>query len=71
MKLSDTCLKYFSDLKDPRLHTHNFRHNFHDILIITILATICGADGWVEIEQFALAKQEWLSTFLALPYGLF
>lgn len=70
MILSDTCLQYFSDLEDPRLHNHNFRHNFQDILIIAILATICGADGWVEIEQFGLAKQDWLSTFLELPHGI-
>lgn len=70
MTLSDTCLQYFSDLEDPRLHNHNFRHNFYDILIIAILATICGADGWVEIEQFGLAKEDWFHTFLALPHGI-
>lgn len=70
MTLSETCLKYFSDLEDPRLHNHNLRHNFHDILIIAILATICGADGWVDIEQFGVAKQKWLSTFLELPHGI-
>lgn len=71
MTLADTCLKYFSDLEDPRTQNHhNFRHNFHDLLIIAILATICGADGWVEIEEFALAKQEWFGTFLELPHGI-
>ena len=64
MKLTETFLTHFSDLEDPRIHTHNFRHNFYDLLIITILATICGADGWVEIERFGVAKLEWLSTFL-------
>lgn len=71
MTLADTCLKYFSDLEDPRMQNHrNFRHNFHDLLIIVILATICGADGWVEIEEFALSKQEWFGTFLELPHGI-
>lgn len=70
MTLAETCLQHFSDLKDPRIQNHNFRHHFHDILIIAILATICGADGWVEIEHFGLAKEEWLRTFLGLPHGI-
>lgn len=70
MELSDTCLKYFSEIKDPRIQNTNFRHNLEDILIITTLATICGADGWVEIERFGIAKQEWFSTFLELPNGI-
>lgn len=70
MELADTFLKHFSDLPDFRLHNHNFRHKLSDVLIITVLGTICGADGWVEIERFALAKQEWLKTFLELPNGI-
>jgi len=70
MELSDTLLHHFADIKDSRLQNHNFRHNLSDILIIAILATICGADGWVETERFGIAKQEWLSTFLELPNGV-
>ena len=68
MELEGTLLTYFSNLEDPRVNTHrNFRHNLGDILIITILATICGADGWAEIERFGQAKLSWLKTFLELP----
>jgi len=70
MNLANTFLDHFADIEDPRLQNHNFRHNFTDILIITILATICGADGWTEIARFGLAKQAWLSTFLELPHGI-
>lgn len=71
MKLENTFLEHFSDLKDPRRGTHrNFRYSLNDILIITILATICGADGWVEIHRFGLAKESWLRTFLELPHGI-
>jgi len=71
MKLEDTFLKHFSDIDDPRLSSHrNFRHRLEDLLIIAILGTICGADGWVEIHRFGLAKQEWLDTFLELPNGI-
>ena len=71
VELKDTFLKHFSDIEDPRCHNHpNFRHILSDMFIITILATICGADGWMEIEAFALAKQEWFATFLSLPHGI-
>lgn len=71
MKLEETFLAHFKNLDDPRLNTHrNFRHNLEDIFIIAILATICGADNWAEIERFGLAKQAWLETFLELPNGI-
>lgn len=70
MTLAETFLSHFSSIKDPRIQNHNFRHNLSDILIIAILATICGADGWVEIERFAVAKEDWLRTFLELPHGV-
>ena len=38
--------------------------------MITICAVICGADHWVEIENYGIAKQEWLETFLELPNGI-
>src|SRR5438477_4585049 len=70
MELAASFLKYFSELKDFRLQNHNFRHKLSDILIIAVLGTICGADGWVEIERFGQAKEEWLKTFLELPHGI-
>jgi predicted transposase YbfD/YdcC len=41
-----------------------------DLLAITILAVICGADGWDDIAEFGRSKQAWLSTFLELPAGI-
>ncbi len=31
---------------------------------------ISGADGWVGIETYGQAKQEWLASFLSLPNGI-
>jgi len=55
--LSDTFLKHFTTLEDPRIDNHNRRHELIDILVITILGTICGADTWLEIYEFALVKE--------------
>ena len=58
----------FADLTDPR--GPNIEHLFFDIIAIAILGTICGADGWVEIEQFGHQKLGWLSQYLLLPNGI-
>ena len=70
MHLSDTFFIHFETLEDPREENYKIRHKFYDILVIAILGTICGADGWTEICEFAEAKFEWLNTFLELPHGI-
>src|SRR5439155_9474482 len=59
----------FAHVEDPRIERTK-RHRLRDILIIAMCATICGADGWVEIEEFGKAKQAWLSQWLDLPNGI-
>ncbi len=61
--------KCFSKVKDPRIDRTK-RHKLIDILIIAILAVICGADNWVDVETFGNSKKEWLKTFLELPNGI-
>jgi hypothetical protein len=46
----------FADLDDPR-REHLQQHRLLDIVIIAIAATICGADSWVEIEEWGHACQ--------------
>ena len=46
---------HFASLKDPRVERTK-RHKLLDIIIIAICGTICGADGWVEIEEFGKQK---------------
>lgn len=60
---------HFSLLKDPRVDRTK-DHKLLDIIIIAICGTICGADGWVAIEQFGKAKEAWLKTILELPNGI-
>jgi predicted transposase YbfD/YdcC len=59
----------FEGIEDPRIERTKL-HQLEDILLIAILAVICGAEGWVDIEAFGKAKDEWLQTFLALPNGI-
>jgi predicted transposase YbfD/YdcC len=62
-------LEYFADLPDPRIDRCK-DHALIDIIAIAILATICGAEHFTEMEEFGEAKQDWLKTFLALKNGI-
>jgi hypothetical protein len=62
-------LEHFADLEDPRWDRYKL-HKFSDLLFITICATLCGADGWEDIEDFAHAKIDWLKKYLELPNGI-
>lgn len=70
VQLSESFIHHFDDLIDPRVNNANLRHEFKDILVITLLAVICGADTWVDIELFGNEKFDWLQTFLSLPNGI-
>lgn len=63
--------EHFSVLPDPRRHGHSHtRHELVDIIVISVLAVICGAESWVEIESFGREKKPWLRKFLTLPSGV-
>ncbi|MDE0311861.1 MAG: ISAs1 family transposase [Caldilineaceae bacterium] len=62
-------VEHFEDLEDPRVERTRF-HQLSDIIVIAICAVICGADNWVEIEEFGHAKRDWLEAMLGLPNGI-
>jgi predicted transposase YbfD/YdcC len=62
-------LKYFSELRDPRVE-RNREHLLEEILLIAIAAVLSGAESWNDIEDYGEAKLDWLKTFLKLPGGV-
>jgi predicted transposase YbfD/YdcC len=61
-------LRRFDQMPDPR--GCNKIHRLADLIVIAILAVICGADGWVQVALFGRAKRKWLSSFLDLSQGV-
>jgi len=59
----------FHQLEDPRI-ARSKRHSLHDILIVSVCALLCGAEGFVEMEEFGKAQREWLGQLLELPNGI-
>lgn len=60
---------HFAALDDPRV-ARTRRHELLDLLTIALCGVLCGAESWVEVEQFGNAKVEWFRGFLALPNGI-
>ena len=65
----DSPLKYFAELRDPRVERTR-EHLLEEILLISIAAVLSGAESWNDIAEYGEDKREWLQTFLTLPSGI-
>lgn len=64
-------LDFFDPLEesDPRVERTRL-HPLMNIVMIGLLTIICVGEGWDDMEEFGLAKQGWLGTFLDLRNGI-
>lgn len=60
---------HFANFTDSRQKV-KIKHLLTEILFISILATVAGAEDIEDIARYARAKRKWLSTFLILPGGI-
>jgi predicted transposase YbfD/YdcC len=60
---------YFSVIKDER-QEGKVRHKLIDILFIAVSATISNCDDWIDMQDFAEEREEWLRQYLELPNGI-
>lgn len=60
---------HLQHVKDPRKR-ERCTHLLYDMLVLTVLAVICGADSFVMVETFGREKEEFLRTFLKLAGGI-
>jgi len=59
----------FRKIPDPR-KGNGIQHDLTEVLIIAILAIICGAEWFTQMELFGREKWDWLKTFLRLDHGI-
>src|SRR5260221_4465709 len=59
----------FAEVRDPRVQGR-CEHRLVDILAIALLAVLCGAEDWPDIEEFGRRRADWLRGFLTLPNGV-
>lgn len=60
---------HFAKLTDPRVDRTK-RHRLLDMVFIALCATICGAEGWADVERFGKSKRDWFARFLSLENGI-
>ncbi|HKZ70927.1 MAG TPA: ISAs1 family transposase [Anaerolineales bacterium] len=65
----DSIRTHFGSLQDPRIDRTKL-HWLLDIMVMAFCAVICGADTWVDVEDFGNAKLKWFRKFLELPNGI-
>jgi hypothetical protein len=56
-------------VEDPRVDRTK-AHDLQDILVLSVLAVLCVADGWEDIEMFAKIRFSWLKKFIKLRNGI-
>lgn len=62
-------ITYFQSIKDPRIDRKKL-HLLEDIIGLTLIAVICGAESWKSIEAFGKVKKDFLKKILQLPNGI-
>lgn len=62
-------MEVLSGIENTR-RNRSVMYPLHEILIIMLLAVICGATSYAKVEMFGKSKQEWLKTFLKLENGI-
>lgn len=61
--------QYFSQLTDVR-QKGKVKHLLTDIIGLSMLAVISGAESYEDIEEYGLSKDDWLKKYLSLPNGI-
>lgn len=61
-------LRLVGDVCDPR--RHNRVHPLPPMIVMAVLAVMCGSDGWDDVAEFCQVRQPWLVEVFALPRGV-
>lgn len=69
METTNKLKTIFGQIPDFR-RSHKQLYDLESILLTGIIAVICGAESWNEMELYARSKEKFLHTFLDLPNGI-
>lgn len=68
-EIKASVMEYLANVADPRIDRTR-DHPLVNILVIALLAVLCGGDSFVSMERYGHAKKEFLATFLDLEKGI-
>lgn len=67
--LETNFLDHFEKIEDPRLQ-RNQLYTVAEILLVTLLAVICGGEGWQDVENYGKSKISYLRCYLPFEHGI-
>ena len=67
--LETNFLDHFDVFEDPRMQ-RNQLYTVAEILLVTLLAVICGAEGWQDVENYGKSKIKYLRCYLPYEGGV-
>ena len=62
-------LEFFEELPDPRQKA-KVLYPLPELLRCCLVGVLCGAEGWVEVEEYCAAKLDFLRRFLPFAHGI-
>ena len=66
---SIAAMDFFAELPDPR-QAGKVVYPLREIILVALCAAICGADSFVEFEEFGKAKIQFLRKLLPFEHGI-
>jgi predicted transposase YbfD/YdcC len=67
--LETNFLDHFEVIEDPRMQ-RNQLYTVSEILLVTLLSVICGAEGWQDVENYGKSKIRYLRCYLPYEHGI-
>jgi hypothetical protein len=61
--------EYLGQIRDPRINRRKL-HLLEDIVLLVLIAVICGCESWETIEEFGKNKIDFLKNYLKLSNGI-
>lgn len=68
-EVSVSFLDHFKEVQDPRIERKKL-YPIDEMLLVTVCAVICGAEGWKDLELFGKQELEYLRNFLVFKNGI-
>jgi predicted transposase YbfD/YdcC len=61
--------KHFEKVTDPRAY-RGPTHDLHEMIFMALTATVCGANGWADVERFVDARFDWFEKYIPMENGI-
>lgn len=61
--------KHFEKVTDPRAY-RGPTHDLHEMIFMALTATMCGANGWADVERFVDARYDWFEKYIPMENGI-